>query len=279
MKPIKNSAFTNTLNSAKSSEAAGSLNRSLILINAIARGSRKGSLLTELVARTGLPRPTIHRILTMLMEMGWVERDAETARFNLGLDLAALGYCAILRNPIERIASTELSKLADDLKQLVYLGVRSGLDMVCIGRYESQSQIMVGKGWVGQRGPLGMSMSCMGMFANMPPNEVNAIIQANMARYHRIEGFDENGFHRTLEQAMQTGYGTYDNIILDRTTSGFGVAILDASGYPIATIGTTYITGWLTDEQKKNCIEKLNQAAATISKALLGRYQYDDNQR
>lgn len=260
-------------NNVKPNEAAGSLNRSFKLINAIARGSKKGSLLTELVARTDLPRPTIHRILDMLIEIGWVERDTETARFNLGLDLAALGYCAISRNPIERIASTELSMLAEDLKQVVYLGVRSGLDMVCIGRYDSQSQIMVGRGWVGMRGPLGMSPSCMAMFAKLTPDEVQAIIKANMARYHRIEGFDENGFHRTLEQAMQTGYGTYDNIILDRTTSGFGVAILDASGYPIATIGTTYITGWLTDEQKKTCIEKLNQAAANISKALLGQYK------
>ena len=266
MKSIRNKEISTT-------EPAGSLNRSFILINAIARGSRKGSLLTELVARTGLPRPTIHRILDMLMEIGWVERDEETARFNLGLDLAALGYCAILRNPIERIASTELSKLADDLKQLVYLGVRSGLDMVCIGRYESQSQIMVGRGWVGQRGPLGMSMSCMAMFAKMPAQEVDAIIQANMARYHRIEGFDENGFHRTLQLARQTGYGTYDNIILDRSTSGFGVAILDASGYPIATIGTTYITGWLTEEQKEKCLEKLHLAAVNISTTLQGQYQ------
>lgn len=261
---------TNT--SIKPGNAAGSLNRSLILINAIARGSRKGSLLTELVTRTGLPRPTIHRVLAMLMDIGWVVRDEETTRFNLGLDLAALGYSAILRNPIERLASTELSTLAEDLKQVVYLGVRSGLDMICIGRYESQSQIMVGRGWVGLRGPLGMSPSCMGMFAKMPYDEVQEIVRANMTRYHRIEGFEESGFHRTLEHAMQAGYGTYDNIILDRTTSGFGVAIVDNSGYPIAAIGTTYITGWLTEEQKRNCLDKLNNAASNISKTLFGQY-------
>ena len=261
---------TNT--SAMKLETAGSLNRSLILINAIARGSRKGSLLTELVTRTGLPRPTIHRVLSMLMDIGWVVRDEATTRFNLGLDLAALGYSAILRNPIERFASTELSTLAEDLKQVIYLGVRSGLDMICIGRYESQSQIMVGRGWVGLRGPLGMSPSCMGIFAKMPYDEVQDIVRANMTRYHRIEGFEESGFHRTLEQAMKSGYGTYDNIILDRTTSGFGVAIVDNSGYPIAAIGTTYITGWLTEEQKKSCLDKLNNAASNISKTLFGQY-------
>ncbi len=254
----------------KANQAAGSLSRSLVLINAIARGSRKGSLLTELVTRTGLPRSTIHRVLDMLIDIGWVVRDEDSARFNLGLDLAALGYSAILRNPIERTASSILSILAEDLKQVVYLGVRSGLDMVCIGRYESESQIVVGRGWVGLRGPFGMSPSCMGMFAKMPVNEVDEIVKTNMTRYHKIEGFDESGFYRTLELAMKAGYGTYDNIILDRTTSGFGVAIVDTSGYPIAAIGTTYITGWLSEEQKQSCLEKLFTASFNISVALFG---------
>ena len=255
----------------KANQTTGSLNRSTILINAIARGSRKGSLLTELVTRTDLPRPTIHRVLDMLIEIGWIVRDEETSRFNLGLDLAALGYTAISRNPIERIANTELSTLAEDLNQVVYLGIRSGLDMICIGRYESQAQIMVGRGWVGMRGPLGMSPSCMGMFAKMPINEVKDIVNANMPRYHRINGFDETGFHRTLKLAIENGYGTYDNIILDRSISGFGVAILDSSGYPIATIGTTYITGWLTEEQKRICLDKMFRSTANIAKALQGQ--------
>ena len=91
---------------ASKESSAGSLNRAVILLTAIARGSSKGSLLTELVARTALPRPTIHRVLDTLMELGWVERDPQTQRFNLGPDLAALGYSAISRHPIERIAAS-----------------------------------------------------------------------------------------------------------------------------------------------------------------------------
>ena len=252
----------------KTNQVAGSLNRSLILINAIARGSRKGSLLTELVARTNLPRPTIHRVLNMLIEIGWIERDALSTRFKLGVELAGLGYTAITHNPLERIANVELSKLANTINQVVYLGIRSGLDMVCIGRYESQSQIIVGKGWVGMRGPLGMSPSCMGMLSQLPKEEVEEIVKANIARYHRIEGFDELGFYKTLEQSIKIGYGIYDNILLDRTTSGLGVAILDNTGYPIASIGTTYITNMTSKNQKKECIEKLHLIASKISSDL-----------
>jgi DNA-binding IclR family transcriptional regulator len=246
----------------------GSLNRAILLIETIANGSRKGSTLSELVARTSLPRPTIYRVLDTLIEHGWVKRDEISARYNLALGLAALGYSAISRNPIENIATTHLSILAEQLNQVVYLGVRSGLDMICIGRYESTSQIQVGRGHVGMRGPFGMTPSCLAMMAKLPHEEVNAIIHANLSRYHRIEGFDEIGFRKAVDNAIRNGYSTYDGIILDHTTSAIGVAICDPDNYPIAGIATTFITGWLDDSQWHNCLQMLKKAAENIANDL-----------
>ena len=103
------------------------------------------------------------------------------------------------------------------------------------------------------------------MFAKMPLSEVNEIVQVNMSRYYRIEGFDELGFNKTLEESIKNGYGTYDNILLDRTTSGFGVAVTVPSGYPIAAVATTYITNWLSEKQKQNCLVRLQKVASSIS--------------
>lgn len=253
---------------SEASDTPGSLNRAAVVLTTIARGSSKGSLLTELISRTGLPRTTVVRTLDALQGLGWVKRNAQTSSFNMGVDLAALGYSAISRNPLERMGETELSKLAEKLNQVVYLAIRSGLDMVCIGRYEGKSVIQVGRGGPGLRGPFGMTQSCMGIMACLPAQEVVEIVEANMARYHRVEGFDERGFRQTVAEALKNGYGTYDNIILDRTTSGFGVAIKDPSGYPMAGIGTTYITGWLNEEQRMTCLEELRSSALRIEKQL-----------
>ncbi len=245
-------------------DKAGSLPRAATILSAIARGSSKGSLLTELIARESLPRTTVVRALDALMRLGWVVKNEHTNRFNLGPDLAALGYSAAARNPLERIAETELTLLAEKLNQVVYLAIRSGLDMVCIGKYESKSQIQIGVGGVGLRGPFGMTQSCMGMMARMSSDDVYKIIEANLARYHRIEGFDETGFRQTVKDALKNGFGTYDNIVLDRTTSGIGVAILDPSDYPIAGIGTTFLTGWLTEKQRQSCLLEMKKAAERI---------------
>ena len=56
--------------------------------------------------------------------------------------------------------------------------------------------------------------------------------------------------------------------MLDRSTSGFGTAILDREGYPVAAIGTTYITGWLDTAQQQRCLQQLAQSAARISRRL-----------
>ena len=251
--------------------ATGSLNRAVILLRAIAQGSSRGSSLTEIVARTALPRPTIHRVLDQLIEVGWVVRDRVNARFNLGTDLAALGYSAISRTPIDRIASSHLIRLAQALNQVVYLGVRSGLDMVCIGRYESDSQIQVGKGRVGLRMPFGMSPSCMAMLGKLTPDEVAEIIQVNLSRYHRVTGFDETGFRHAVEEAMKNGYSTYEGIVIDKARSGLGVATCDPEGFPVAGIGTTYITGWLNDKQWEYCLAQLQEAAETIAEDIFYR--------
>lgn len=251
-----------------SEDKAGSLSRASVILSAVARGSRKGSLLTELVARESLPRTTVVRTLDALMELGWITKDAYTSRFNLGPDLAALGYSAIARNPLERIAETELGLLAEKLNQVVYLSTRTGLDMVCIGKYESKSSIQIGKGDVGLRGPFGMTQSCMGIMACMSPEDVYKIIETNLSRYHRVEGFDETGFRQAVKDTISKGYGTYDNIVLDRSTSGIGIAIEDPSGYPLAGIGTTFLTGWLTEQQRQNCILEMRKSAQSIQELI-----------
>lgn len=252
----------------KSSAGSGSLNRAAIVMTTIARGSNTGSLLTEIVNRTGLPRTTVVRTLTMLDELGWIVKDEHSGRFNLGMDLAAMGYSAISRNPIERVAATQLSQLANELNQVVYLSVRSGLDMVCIGRYEGEAVIQVGRGGPGLRGPLGMTQSCFGIFSALPEQEVSEIIEANMKRYHKVEGFDEIGFRQCIAETFKCGYGNYSNVILDRKMGGLGVPIKDPSGYPVAGIGTTFVSDWLMQDERLHCINLMRKVATNIESSL-----------
>ncbi|MCB4809915.1 helix-turn-helix domain-containing protein [Methylovorus menthalis] len=87
--------------------STGSLKRAHILLSAIASGSNQGSTLVEIVKSTGLPRPTIHRVIGMLITMEWIRRNKEDGRYRLGTAIAKLGYCAMNYHVTEKLIPEE----------------------------------------------------------------------------------------------------------------------------------------------------------------------------
>ncbi|WP_170182152.1 IclR family transcriptional regulator [Phreatobacter stygius] len=250
-------------------EAAGSLHRSVALVRAIARGGEGGAALADIVAWTGLPRPTVHRVLDMLIETGWVERDQASRRFFLGREIYALGLVAAAHHPIERIAATELAALVQDIEQTVYLSVRAGLDTVCAARQESTSRIQTLVLKVGSQVPLGRGAGSMAILAALPVAEAEAIIRANLARYgQETEGFDEAAFRLALTEARVAGFASHDSLFT-RGIAGIGVPVRDATGYPVAAISTAFVADWLDDAQRRRCVARLNETAERIGARLI----------
>ena len=246
----------------------GSLNRAVTLLTAIARGSPQGSTLRQLVTRTSLPRPTIHRILNTLIALGWVCKNEMSTRYTLGVDLSALGACAIAHNPIERWANESLNRLACEIGEVLYLNIRSGMDMVCIGRYTNLDRPTGEHGWVGMRGPLGMTPGCIGMFTRMQRDEVHEVMESNLSRYYRIEGFNERAFRGMVTRAVEQGDVRYDPVMFDRTRMGVGVPICDSIGYPIAAIGMNYVDGTLDGPRLEACVNALRKVSGDIESKL-----------
>jgi DNA-binding IclR family transcriptional regulator len=248
--------------------AGGSLNRAVLLLRAVARGGDAGAALTELVAWTGLPRSTIHRVLAMLDDTGWVERDARTRRFHLGAEFLGFGIVAAARHPIERQASTELATLAREIGQTIYLTVRAGLDGLCVARHESASPIQTLVLRPGSRVPLGWGAASMAILTALPQSEAAEIVAHNHRRYLEMRAFDEVAFTAAVEAARQRGFATHDGLFA-RGISGIGVAVRDLGSYPVAAISTAFVSDWLDEAQRLRCASKLTEAARRVAKRLV----------
>jgi DNA-binding IclR family transcriptional regulator len=113
----------------------GVLDKAVVVLDAIAAGS---SSLAELVAVTGLPRATAHRLAVALEAHGFVRRDAG-GRFALGLRLAALGRAAV--GPIAAVARPALERLRDATGESVQLYVLDGDGRRCIASLDSPNEL------------------------------------------------------------------------------------------------------------------------------------------
>jgi DNA-binding IclR family transcriptional regulator len=250
-------------------EATGSLNRAVLLVRTIARGGESGAGLTELVAGTRLPRPTIHRVLATLIDIGWIERDPGTKRFHLGAEFLSLGIVASARHPIERCATTELALLAQEIGQTVYLLVRAGLDGVCVARQESASRIQTLVLKLGSHVPLGWGAGSMAILAALPEAEADEMIRRNLSRYAEMPSFDEQGFGFAIRRARAHGFASHDGLFA-HGIGGIGVPVLDRGSYPVAAISTAFVSEWLDDAQRLRCAARLKETAERIARRLVG---------
>ncbi len=249
--------------------AGGSLNRAVLLLRAVARGGAAGAALTELVTWTDLPRSTIHRVLAMLHEIGWVERDANTRRFFLGAEFVPLGIVATSRYPLERQAATELAILARETGQTIYLMVRSGLDGVCAARHESGSPIQTLVLKPGSHVPLGWGAGSMAILAALPESEAAEVAARNRERFTQMRSFDESAFAEAVGKARERGFASHDGLFA-RGMSGIGVPVRDPSSYPVAAISTAFVSEWLDEEQRLRCAQRLNETARRIAMRAFG---------
>jgi DNA-binding IclR family transcriptional regulator len=88
--------------------------------------------LTELSARTGLTKSTVHRLCADLVRLGLLERDAET--YLLGGRLFELGSLVPRRRDLRETALPFLQDLFEATHETVHLGVREGHDVVYVER-------------------------------------------------------------------------------------------------------------------------------------------------
>jgi DNA-binding IclR family transcriptional regulator len=112
----------------------GVLDKAVAMLRALEREGPAS--LTELGARSGLPRATAHRLAVALERHGLVRRDG-AGRFALGLGLVGLGAAAAAAFPLASVARPILQRLRDDTGESVQLFVREGDERRCVVSLQS----------------------------------------------------------------------------------------------------------------------------------------------
>lgn len=108
--------------------------------------------LTELADRAGFPRSSAHRMLSQLVEVGWLRRNGTAYR--LGPKLAELGSEARAHDRIYRAAATTMYKLHKCTGMAVQLSVLEGDDLLFLEKIGGRWADAALRTRVGQRIPV-----------------------------------------------------------------------------------------------------------------------------
>ncbi|GAB3568928.1 IclR family transcriptional regulator [Amycolatopsis endophytica] len=98
--------------------------------------------LAELTAASGLNKPTVHRLMTSLVEAGWVHRDSGGA-YRIQLPLFTIGAAALAEFDLRGAARPALEALAHRFGDTAFLMVPSEAGAVCIDRVEGGKPLVL----------------------------------------------------------------------------------------------------------------------------------------
>lgn len=215
-------------------EGAQTVRRAMALLRLVATGQEQGLRLADLTLMSGLHRPTVHRLLKVLIDESAVEQDPATRRYRVGPEMLLLGLARPGGLPLRAVADTYLQTLARQIGDTVFLSLRHGTDSVCIARHTGGHPIQVLSIEVGARRPLGASVSGVVLLAGQPPAQARALIQANGVRLAHL-GIDAESLERRVQQARRQGYAHAAQGVVNGT-SALAVPVHDAAGRLVAAI-------------------------------------------
>lgn len=87
----------------------------------------------ELVRRTGLPKATVSRLTSTLLQVGFLRLVPGKREFELSAGALGIGHAYLATSEILQAAQPLMQALADQLDVSVALGIQDGIDMLYVG--------------------------------------------------------------------------------------------------------------------------------------------------
>lgn len=243
-----------------------SIERALTLLREIAAHNRSGSRLLDLATRTGLQRPTVHRMLKCLAAENMVQQNAESHRYFLGPMVFELGLTAAPRFNLREICHPALARIAEATTDTVFLTQRSGLDSVCVDRHEGTFPIKTFTLEIGMRRPLGVGTGSLAILAALPDEEIRQIVNANAPRLPEY-GLSPNSLMGQVKTTQRSGFAVRETPNLAGVRS-VAQAVHNQGGIPFAALSISAISSRMNEKRVTELAAMLRSETRLIEKQL-----------
>ena len=190
--------------------------RAITLLEAVA-GAPGAQTLGDLMAATGLAKPTAHRIAHLLEDAGLLVREPDGKRYAPGPRLSALALHVLAGSCWNAPRHAILQSLVQELGETCNLTMLDGAEVVYLDRVETQWPLRLSF-QTGSRVPAHASASGKLLLALLPARERQRILQRlPLQRFTAATLTDRQALHDELAQIRKTRVGRDNEEYLDGT--------------------------------------------------------------
>ena len=250
-----------------------SIGRATEILRVIAASDGMGFGLGEIAERSGIERPTVHRILRRLTAESMLVQNPLTRNYHLGPLLYELGLAASSSVPAQQLCKEALQELSGITGDSAFLTVKSGYDVVCLDRAEGHFPIRVLNLGVGQRRPLGCGAGSIALLSTMSDEQVEKILLKNTALLAARAEPSINELMHLIAQARTQGYAIKD--APDLPVRSLSVPVRDAYGNGVCALSVSTLTVRVEQNHDK-MVEALKRITETLALKIRGSIVFKD---
>lgn len=232
------------------------LARGLTLLDAFASADTTLSL-AELTARTGLPKPTVHRLAAELVGWGGLERTG--GRYRLGMKLFELGQRVPRRRDLREAALPYLEDLYEATHENIHLAVQDGPHTLFLEKVSGRRSMQI-ESEVGGKLPLYCTATGKIFLALGSPDYFRRVAVAGLARWTPRTIVAPGRLRQELARAAESGYGV-NHEEYEVGVSAVAAPVFDARRQVLAALS-------ITGNAAKLDLDRLAPAVRTAALAL-----------
>jgi len=247
-----------------SASGAQAVERALQLLSIVGRGAEKGVALADVVADSGLNKPTARRLLMALMRSRLVEQDELTRRYYLGGELYVLGMLASRRHGLLEMAGESLKRLSARSADTSFVSMRREDYAVCLHREEGTHPVRTHALLTGDQNPLGVGAGSLAMLAALPDAEVDGIlgrIEGVIAAQY--PGYSTDIIRDDVARTREVGYALNPGRVIANSW-GIGMAILLPDGRLAGALSIAAIDSRMGEARQKELAAQLAQEVERV---------------
>jgi IclR family transcriptional regulator, KDG regulon repressor len=198
--------------------------------------------LTALASQLGEPKAKMHRHLSTLKHLGFVDQDAKTETYRLGLKLVYIGQSAIDQFDLRRLAEPYMSRLRDLTRQTVVLSTPANGDAIINAVIESPNLVTISVR-LGYRLPAHASAQGRLNLAFAPPAVQQRILARKLQAFTPRTMVDVAKLRERLTQIRQQLF----DVSMDETLLGISAVAAPILNFDNELVGAIAIVGTTQD--------------------------------
>jgi len=237
--------------------------RALAMLEAVAQ-EPEGLSNAEISRKLQIPKSSASYILRTLEAQGYLNRDAETGKYRVGLKILSLSRGALSGIDVREVALPIMRHLVEKTNLTCHLAILDGPDAVYIEKVEPTGFLRVDT-WVGRRMRVHATSVGKALVAHIPPERLEKIIaQTGMEKRTPKTITTVPRLLKELEKVRAQGYAIDD----EENNLGarcLGAPVFDQNSMIEASLGLSGTTNQVNAHTIPRIVEALKDAARHIS--------------